>query len=318
MTDARSDQLVIIGCGDIGRRIAQLALAAGRPVTALTRAAQGADQLKGLGIHPVVGDLDQGDRPLGGLPTSAATLIYLAPPPGGGDIDPRVRVLCGSIEPGTEPRTLVYISTSAVYGDCQGAWVNEDSPAVPASAHGRRRLDAEQLLRAWGTHRGVRVVTLRVPGIYGPGRFPFDRLQGGHPVLLESESAWTNLIHADDLANLALAAAENGRHGEIFNVGDGEPLTLTAYFNALADAFDLPRPPQIPRAAASAVMTPLMLAYFSESRRLDVTRIRSRLSVPLLHPNLAHGLAAAKAAGVSPLFPRGREAAPSFPLQGVL
>lgn len=318
MIDARADQLVIIGCGDIGRRIAQLARAGGRPVTALTRTPQGAERLESLGIHPVIGDLDQGDRPLSDLPTTAATLIYLAPPPGGGDIDPRVRVLCGSIEPGAEPRTLVYISTSAVYGDCQGAWVNEESATVPASAHGRRRLDAEQLLRAWGTHRGVAVVTLRVPGIYGPGRFPFDRVQGGHPVLLENESAWTNLIHADDLARLALAAAAHGHHGEIFNVGDGQPLTLTAYFNALADAFDLPRPPQIPRAAAAAVMTPLMLAYFSESRRLDVSHMRTRLNVPLLHPDLDHGLAAAKAAGVSPLFPRGRETAPPLPAQGVL
>jgi nucleoside-diphosphate-sugar epimerase len=162
----------------------------------------------------------------------------------------------------------------------------------------------------------VTVVTLRVPGIYGPGRFPFNRLLPGHPVLAEKESAWTNLIHADDLARLCLAAAARGNNGDIFNVGDGTPLTLTAYFNAVADSFGLPRPPQVPRAAAAAVMTPLMLAYFSESRRLDTRHMRERLGVELLYPDLAHGLAAAHAAGVSPHYPLGNAAVSTSLTQG--
>ncbi len=270
--------VLIIGCGDIGRRVARLELARGARVHGTVRLPGQAAELERLGIRPVAADLDQ-PGPIAGLPTRGAIVYYFAPPPGGGDLDPRVRVFCGSVEPGEEPAKIVYISTSGVYGDTGAAWVDEATPVRPQTARARRRLDAETLLGAWGQTRGVAVVILRVTGIYGPGRFPLDRLRQGQPVLREEEAPFTNRIHADDLARVCLAAADRGESGEIFNVSDGRPGTMTEYFNAVADAFGLPRPPQVSLADAQRQMSPLMLSYISESRRLSNRRMLEKLGV---------------------------------------
>lgn len=309
------EELIIVGYGDIGRRVAALALANGQRVVALVRSDAAAEFAERQGVTVVRGDLDRTDRPVAGLSTTAATVLYCAPPPGGGDIDPRVRVFCGSIEPGQEPRKIIYLSTTGVYGDCSGALIDETAPVQATTARARRRLDAEGLLRAWGAHRGVAVTVLRVSGIYGPGRFPFDRLLNGHPVLPETEAPFSNRIHADDLARICVAAGAWTADGDLVNVSDGEAMTMTAYFDAVADVFGLPRPPRVSRLEAAAVMSPLMLSYFSESRRLQNSRLRQRLAVPLLYPDLAHGLAAAVAAGVSPTHPLGK-AFPSLDRSG--
>ncbi len=284
-------KVLIIGCGDIGRRVARLALEQGAEVTALTRSAEHAEELKALGIAPVLGDLD-GGLPIEGLPTAGATVFYLAPPPGGGESDPRVRVFGASVLPGEEPAKVVYVSTSGVYGDCGGERVTEETPVNPQTARARRRLDAENLLLEWGRHRKITVVILRVTGIYGPGRLPRARLSEGHPVLRAEEAPFTNRIHAQDLARICLAAAEKGEAGEIFNVSDGEASTMTEYFNAVADACGLPRPQQLGLSEARKVMTPLMISYLSESRRMENGKLRQKLGVKLLYPTLAEGLAA--------------------------
>jgi nucleoside-diphosphate-sugar epimerase len=286
---SKEQQIVIVGCGDIGRRVARLALAKGFAVTALVRSPEKAGELEGIGVTTVLGDLDSPD-PVEGLPTRGALVFYFVPPPGGGTIDNRVRTFCGSIEPGEEPEKIVYLSTTGVYGDTRGEWVTEETPVNPQTPRGHRRLDAEELLRGWGVHRKVATVILRVTGIYGPNRFPLDRLQGGHPVLREEEAPYTNRIHADDLARVCLAAAERAQDGEIFNVSDGRPGTLTEYFDAVADAFGLPRPPRVTLEEARKVMTPLMLSYIAESRRIDNRRMRERLGVELLYPTLEEGI----------------------------
>jgi nucleoside-diphosphate-sugar epimerase len=284
-------ELLIIGCGDIGGRVADLALARQIPVTGVVRSEAAAEHLRSRGIRTVIGDLDN-RSPLNGLPVRGATVLYLVPPPGGGHFDPRVRVFCGSIEPGEEPEKIIYVSTSGVYGDCGGQVVTEETPPNPQTARARRRLDAESILRGWGALRRVPIVILRVTGIYGPGRYPLDRIVGGHPVLREEEAASTNRIHADDLARVCLAAAEKVKKDELFNVSDGQTGTMTEYFNAVADALAVPRPPQITMEEARRVMTPLMLSYVAESRRIDNSRMLARLGVELLYPTLAAGLQA--------------------------
>lgn len=290
------EQVLIIGCGDIGRRVAALALKQGARVTALTRSPEHAEVLRGLGIHPVVGDLD-GGLPVPSLPTRGATVFYLAPPPGGGESDPRVRVFGASVDPGEEPARLIYLSTTGVYGDCGGVLIDEESPINPETARGRRRLDAERLLAAWGEGRNIGVTILRVAGIYGPGRLPLDKLRSGQPVLRQSEAPCSNRIHADDLARVCLAAAERGRAGAVYNVCDGEEGTMTDYFNAVAAAYGLPAPPQVSREEAREVMNPLLFSYNSESRRIDNRRMREELGVELLYPTLAAGLSAIRAQG---------------------
>jgi nucleoside-diphosphate-sugar epimerase len=283
----------IVGCGDIGRRVGRLLLARGDAVTALNRSAAKTGELAGIGMETVVANLDDAAT-LTGLATRGSILFYFAPPPGGGNEDPRVRNLCAAIPPGEEPCRLIYLSTSGVYGDCGDAWVTEETPPEPQTARGKRRLDAENFLRRWGRERRVDVIILRVTGIYGPGRLPVTQLMGGHPVLREEEAPFTNRIHADDLARVCLAAADRGEDGEVFNVSDGHPGTMTEYFNAAADLLGLPRPPQIGMAEAERVMPPLMLSYFRESRRLDNRRMRERLGVTLLYPDLKAGLASCR------------------------
>lgn len=284
-------RVFIVGCGDIGKRVARLAMADGAAVTALVRSEESAARLKDLGIATVEGHLDDPDS-LAGLPTRGAVVFYFAPPPGGGNVEPRVRAFCSAIGPGDEPAKVIYLSTSGVYGDCGDVAVTEDTPVNPQTARARRRHDAETVFRAWGAERGVPVVILRVTGIYGPGRLPLQQLTAGQPVLLESEASFTNRIHSEDLARVCMAAAQRGEDGDLFNVSDGNPGTMTEYFNACADALGLPRPRQVTMEEAKKVMTPLMLSYVTESRRMDNGKMLRKLGVTLLYPTLREGLKA--------------------------
>ena len=284
-----TDTIVIIGCGDIGKRVARLALAEGAVVHGLVRSPEKAAELEKLGIRPIIGKLDAPET-LTNLPTGGAVLFYFAPPPGGGNVDPRIRNFCSAIPPGEGPRTLVYMSTSGVYGDSGGEPVTEDTPPDPQTARGKRRLDAETAFREWGKKCNVPVVILRVTGIYGPGRYPVSQLAGGQPVLREELAPLTNRIHQDDLARVCLAAAAKGEDGDIFNVSDGHPTTMTHYFNAAADLLGYPRPRQVSLEEARTVMSPLMLSYMSESRRMDNSRMLRKLGIRLLYPDLEAGL----------------------------
>ena len=279
----------IAGCGDIGIRVAKRWAAKGVAVAALARSERSSERLSGSGIRPVRGDLDDPGS-LRGLPVRGSFLYYFAPPPDGGETDPRARAFLAAIPAGEEPEKAVYMSTTAVYGDNRGAWVTEETPAAPASARGRRRLDAERSFLDWGRRRGVPVVILRVSGIYGPGRLPVEAVRRGAPVVREEEAPWTNRIHADDLAEVCVAAMERGREGMVCNVADGAPGTISQYYNAVADLLGVSRPPAVPMEEARRGMSPGMLSYLSESRRLDVRRMREELGVTLRYPDLAAGL----------------------------
>ncbi len=285
------DRVLIVGCGDIGRRVARLWGARGLAVCGLARAPRTAARLARFGIVPVAGDLD--DRAtLRGLPTRGALVYYFAPPPAEGVADPRARAFADSVSPGDEPEKLVLVSTTAVYGDLKGGWATEETPAAPRTDRGKRRLDAENVLLGWGRARGVPVVVLRVAGIYGPGRLPVEPIRRGAPVLDEADSPYTNRIHAEDLARVCVAAAERGPGGRIYNVSDGVPGTITQYFYAVADRLGLPRPPAVGLEESRKVLSPALLDYLSESRRVDNRRMRDELGVALLYPTLAAGIEA--------------------------
>ena len=281
--------VLIIGCGDIGMRVATDCVARGDSVNALVRSAASIPVLQAAGVATIHGDLDAAAT-LAQLPAQHALLYYFAPPPEQGNTDPRMQRLLHAITPSALPRKIIYISTSGVYGDRQGGWVDEDTPHQPQTARAQARLDAETQLQRWGKAQAVPVVILRVGGIYGPGRLPLERLRRGEPVLRREEAPFTNRIHADDLARVCLAAAEHGRGGRVYNVCDGEHSTMTDYFNAVADRLGLTRPPQISLAEAQQVLSPAMLSYLNESRRMENTRMREELGVVLRYPNLAAGL----------------------------
>lgn len=280
----------IVGCGDVGSRVARLWRQRGLPVRALARSQGSGERLRGHGIEPVNGDLDSPES-LADYALAGHALYYLAPPAEGGDDDPRMAAFVAALARQPLPAVVVYLSTSGVYGDKQGAWVDEESPPDPQTARARRRLAAENTLRAWGRRCGVAVVVLRVGGIYGPGRLPLERLQQGLPVLREAECGYTNRIHADDLATIGVAAAERGRADRIYNVSDGRNGTMTEYFKAVAARLGLPPPPEITFAEAQQQLSPAMLSYLTESRRLCNRRMLDELGVTLRYPDLARGLA---------------------------
>jgi len=283
--------VLIVGCGDIGQRVAQRYRADGVSVTGVVRSEASAARLRRLGIKPAPADLDRA-LPSGTLPTRGKIVHYHAPPPREGQNDRRMQHFLDSIPASARPRRIVYLSTSSVYGDCEGEWVTEDREPDPASDRGRRRLAAEQLLGGWCAERGVECVTLRVPGIYGPGRLPIKRLQSGTPVVDEQECPYSNRIHGEDLTSASLAAAERGVDGGVYNVSDGTPTTMTDYFMQVADALGLDPPPVVSMDEARETLTPAMLSFLSESKRLDNTRMREQLGVTLQYPDLDKGLAA--------------------------
>jgi nucleoside-diphosphate-sugar epimerase len=288
-------KIFIIGCGDIGRRTAALWQARGADVAALARSDSSAQKLQQLGITPVAGDLDQ-PASLQYLPLAGVLLYYFAPPPAQDDRDGRMRAMVTAMTSGARPDKIIYISTTGVYGNNHGAWVTEDTPLQPQATRSRRRVDAETVLRAFGHKLGLPVIILRVPGIYGPGRLPIEAIRTRRPVLDESESGYTNRIHAEDLARICLVAAERGQADAVYNVSDGNPSSMTGYFNQLADALGEPRPPVVSRAEAQSVLSAGMLSYLDESRRVDNRRMREELGVELLYPTLDSGLRAILAA----------------------
>lgn len=283
------ESVFIAGCGDIGLRVARLWRAKGVPVAALARSGASVLRLRAAGIVAVAGNLDL-PVSLRGLRLEGQLVYYFAPPPLEGEGDPRVDAFVDALTLTGRPARIVYISTCGVYGDCGGALVDETAPVAPRTARARRRLAAEERLRAYGRAHGVPVVILRVGGIYGPGRLPVEHLREGRPVLHPDEARPSNRIHADDLAAVCVAAAERGRADAVYNVCDGQDSTMTDYFFAVADALGLPRPPTVSLAEAEAVLSPAMLSYLTESRRLDNRRMREELGVVLQYPDLAAGL----------------------------
>lgn len=284
-------QLFIVGCGYVGMAAALRERERGAQVRALARSAAAAERLQAAGIEVVIGDLDDPDS-LRTLRLVGACVYYFAPPPSIGSSDPRMDAFLEALRPHTGPSRLVLISTTGVYGDCGGQWIDEQCPPNPQTDRARRRLAAERALQVWGEQMNVPIVILRVAGIYGPDRLPIERLRKGLPVLCERESPWSNRVHVDDLVSACLNAADCDDPGRLYNISDGHPTTMTDYFNQVADTVGLPRPPQVSLEQAKKALSSEMLSYLSESRRLDNTRMRTELGVVLRYPTLATGLVA--------------------------
>jgi len=186
----------------------------------------------------------------------------------------------------TPPRRIVLISTTGVYGDSQGAWIDEDTPVNPQADRAVRRVSAEQILQRWADNTHCQIQILRVPGIYAKDRLPIARLEKGLPIVNEDEAGFTNRIHADDLARVCKAAMECETHNHIINVTDGNPSTMTDYFNHVADFANLPRPPQISLQEAEQTLSPGMVSYLKESRRIRNDKMLEVLGIELIYPSL--------------------------------
>ncbi|MBS0507900.1 MAG: NAD-dependent epimerase/dehydratase family protein [Proteobacteria bacterium] len=288
----RRQRLLIIGCGDVGLRVAR-GLPARLRVLALTSSPARVRELRAAGITPLLGNLDDAAS-LARLGSLATRVLHLAPPPAVGELDSRSLALARALRRRALPQALVYASTTGVYGDCAGDWVAETRPVAPATPRALRRVNAERALRQLG-RAGARLSILRVPGIYAPDReggTPRARLLRGTPVLAAPDDVYTNHIHADDLARACLAALWRGAAQRCYNVADASELKMGDYFDLAADLYGLPRPPRVARSQALEQLPLSLLSFMGESRRLVTTRMTRELRLRLRYPTVREGLVA--------------------------
>lgn len=278
---AGKPRLLILGCGDIGMRLIRQLRGRFR-IFAVTRQVERIEELRAAGAVPIIADLDQ-PASLGRLASLARHIVHLAPPQSDGVTDTRTRNLIPLLPRGAN---LVYLSTTGVYGDCHGDWVDETRTPHPQNARAKRRVDAEQALRRWARRAVARLSILRAPGIYAADRLPIERLQKGTPALSEEDDVYTNHIHADDLANIVAHALMHAAPCRVYHAVDDSCMKMGEYFDAVADAFQLPRAPRLPRKQLRSQVSPMLLSFMSESRRLRNTRMQCELGVRLRYPQV--------------------------------
>ena len=298
----RRPRLLIVGFGDVGRRVAALPgmrSQRGPRVLALVRAREQFASVRACGAQPLLGDLDA-PRSLRRLAGIATRVLHLAPPPAreegapGWSEDGRTRALLRALRLRGLPEAMVYASTTGVYGDCGGAWVDESRPPAPATGRARRRADAERGLRAAGRQSlSMRVSVLRIPGIYAndrEGGTPQARLLRGTPVLRPEDDGFSNHVQADDLARLMSLALWRGRPQRIYHASDDTEMRMGEYFEWAARLYGLPPPPRISREQARQQLPASLLSFMGESRRLRNDRAKRELGWSLRYPTVAEGL----------------------------
>ncbi|WP_373975011.1 NAD-dependent epimerase/dehydratase family protein [Chitinibacter sp. SCUT-21] len=300
----RKKRLLIIGCGDVLQRALPW-LTQRFKVYATARNADKARQLHTLGVTPILADLDQ--HPI--LQRIAALADYLihSAPPEQGHGDQRTRRLLAALstrnahsaparrhkKPILAQRRLVYISTSGVYGDHSGAWINETSSQKARNARALRRVDAEQQLRAWAKRQSflnqhpTQICIARAPGIYALDRLPTARIARGEVGIVASEDSVSNHIHAADLAHAVCLALFRGKAQRTYNIVDDVPGTMSEWFDQVADFTRLARVPKVSREQAQTLLSPTMLSYMNESRRIKNQRAKRELRWSLKYPDTA-------------------------------
>ena len=298
----RKPRLLIMGCGDVGQRVASILNAykstQAQPlrVLALTSSADRIPAFRAQGIVPLLGNLDipTSFRRIAGLATH---VLHLVPPPSEGWVDPRTLALTRTLRLRTSPSAFVYGSTSGVYGDLAGGKAKETLSTAARTPRATRRVSAEQTVRFLGRSSlntsFIRTSILRIPGIYAPNReggTPKGRLLKGTPVLAAKDDVYTNHIHADDLARACLAALWRGKAQRVYNVNDDSRMKMGDYFDFAADLYNLPRPPRVPRSTAQDQLSLMLLSFMSESRQMDNGRMKRELRLQLRYPTVKTGL----------------------------
>lgn len=294
-------RILLVGCGDIAMRVADLLNGRYR-LFGLVRRPERFAELRAAGITPIPGDLDD-SASLARIAGLADAVLHFAPPAmlppplreragerGLETSDSRTRNLLAALSRNTVPEHFVYISTSGVYGDCGGAQVSETRPLNPQTGRALLRVDAEQQIRRWAKRNRVTATILRVPGIYAADRLPLERLRLGTPAIVREEDSYTNHIHADDLASIVVAVLRHGRPNRAYHASDDSEMKMGDYLDVVADAHGLSRPLRLPRAEVERKVSPALWSFMNESRRLTNGRMKKELRVRLRYPAVKDGL----------------------------
>ncbi|MBV1776553.1 NAD(P)H-binding protein [Burkholderiaceae bacterium DAT-1] len=280
-------RLLIVGCGDVMKRAVPW-LTRHFEVYAIARSHTSAQHLRSLAVRPVLADLDQ-PATLGRLSNLAEVIVHSAPPPGTGMQDGRTRALIAALLKGRSvPRRIVYISTSGIYGDHQGAIIDETARRHTQSGRAIRRVDAEQQLRHACKAKGIELIILRAPGIYAADRLPIDRLRNGTAAINHEEDSYSNHIHADDLAKAVCLALFRGANGRAININDDSAWKMGEWFDRVADYAQQPRPPRASKESIRRLVSPQLWSFMQESRRLTNQRMKRELKLRLAYPDASH------------------------------
>lgn len=218
---------------------------------------------------------------------ASATHILLSIPPDA-DGDPALRVFADDIAAASSIGWIGYLSTVGVYGDANGGWVDEETPAQPLSDRGRRRLAAENAWRAFGKRTGKAVMVFRLPGIYGPGRSTLDDLRAGDARRIVKPGQVFNRIHVEDIAAAIAAGIANPQADGVYNVTDDEPGPPQDVVAFGAELLGLPVPPALD--FATAELSPMARSFYSESKRVSNARLKKDLGINLAYPTYREGL----------------------------
>lgn len=288
MSACNTPQPIIVGCGFLGKYLATKLVEKQQNPICLVRSQSSYQQLLKQKLRGVTCDLD---APLSANPEfnlSGNQVYYFAPPSNSDNDDHRIDnflALCKT----NPPSKIVYISTSGVYGDCQGNWVTEESPLAPISTRAKRRVYAEKALLAYCAQHNCSYIILRVGGIYGPGRLPIERLKD-ITVICPEEAPYSNRIHVADLAGVCFSAMSNNIQNEVINVADGHSTSMSDYYYKIADFAGLPKPACVPLSEAQDKLSAGMLSFINESRRLSIDKMNTLLDVEIQFPTLELGL----------------------------
>lgn len=274
--------LLSFGHGYSARALARRLVPQGWTVLGTTRNPDKARTLKAEGVTPILWP----DGDLRGALSKATHILCSAGPEAEGD--PVLALLRDQIARAA-PRIqwVGYLSTTGVYGDHDGGWVDEDTALTPSTRRGRMRVEAEQ---AWQSMPGLPLHIFRLAGIYGPGRGPFEKVRNGTARRIIKPGQVFSRIHVDDIAQVLEASIHRPRPGAIYNLCDDDPAPPQDVIGHAAELLGLPLPPEVPFDQAD--LTPMARSFYAESKRVRNDLIKTELGVKLLHPDYRHGLRA--------------------------
>jgi len=289
-----SENINIIGCGYIGKKIARLLKEVNLNPNCFVKSEKSKKACDSSGFKTIQFDLDKSDLDLSEKHISElqnSIIAYLAPPQREGEADNRMKKFVSRLEVlNIQPLKIILISTTGVYGNCKGEWIDEMRPAKPQVDRAHRRLSAETQLIKYCEDAHSLYVIFRVPGIYGKDKLPVQRITSGEPIVNAEDSGFTNRIHADDLAAFCVEALISDVPTGIYNCCDGHPSTMNDYFNKVADAMNLQRPEEISLLQAQQKLSPGMLSYLAESKRISNKKLLNNFKTEFKYPDLDAGL----------------------------
>ncbi len=284
--------VLIIGCGYTGLRLATRLIERGCRVTGTARSDARIAAMQAAGVEPVTGALDDAATLRRLVASQPAAVVYFVPPPRSG-VDPLPDIVQAFRPLGLE--AFIFTSTTSVYGDHKGGWVDETTSVTADTSNDPARIWAERLVLDAGTNYGMPMRICRISGIYGPGRTLRPLLQSGRYALIKGRDTWVGRIHVDDLVTGLIATWQCGENGQVYNMVDQCPHLASEFANLAADLNHLPRPEWISEDTARQRYSDDEFYRKVSNKRIRCARLINDLGVHLQYPSYREGLPASVA-----------------------